>query len=366
MSDVRGETDPGRSDHWSALASSAPFYCGADWLRFADSDGLATSHYLTLDGEAALSAHHTPAEVNGGYLPGRQLSGAGEELALTLGGRRGYLSAPLLAGDDPAPLTELVRAAVKTPPLTRGRWWWPYLTGPDAALVLRATGPWRPRAHLLGADCVLPVPEGGLDGYLAALPAKQRRTNVRRELRRYRDSGLRTVSGRLSEWAEVCGPMLSRTQRKYGHDHSPELMTDLLRRQARYLDDRSVVFVSLDEDDHPVGFCLAYAHGPTLWVRVVGFDYARLRDADEYAELAVHSPLRHCQRWGMTQLHLGTGSYQAKCRRGARLRPLWAVSALGEPESTPALEVDAPGREQALLAEAIETDRRLLEGTREW
>jgi uncharacterized protein len=42
----------------------------------------------------------------------------------------------------------------------------------------------------------------------------------------------------------------------------------------------------------------------------------------------VHAPLRYCYQHGIRRLHLGTESYEAKCRRGARPRPLWAVTSL--------------------------------------
>lgn len=378
--------DPSRLPSWPDLSASRTFYCGADWLRFADSDGLSRSHYLTVPGTAALSAHWAPKEVNGGYLPARMLPGTDGAPALVLGGRRGYLSAPLLerseetAGTDRA-LDLLLGAALEREPQAEGRWWWPYLPGEDAARVLRAFAPRGPlTTRLVGADCVLDVPDGGREEYLAALPAKQRRTNVRREMRRYAESGLRTERGRLSDWAGTLGPMLSQVQHKYGHDHSPAQMTDLLRRQARHLDELSVVFMAFAEDSTvPVAFCLAYRHGDELSVRVVGFDYDRLpgavgtlprpggdssrsgTSAGEYAQLAVHEPVRYCQENGLRRLHLGTGSYEAKCRRGARVRPLWAVASFGAPSGSGITE-QAPGAPSAAdIAPGLpEREARLL------
>ncbi|MBA0052850.1 GNAT family N-acetyltransferase [Streptomyces sp. AJS327] len=339
MSEPRYASDPTELPGWEHLARPHTFYAGAPWLRFADTDGLARSHYLCLPGTAALSAHWTEHEVNGGYLAHRMLPGVPEGPALTLGGRRGYLSAPLAPeppgttgpfSGDGDPLARLVRGALELEPRAGGHWWWPYLTGPDAARVLAATRAWRPHARLIGADCLLEVPDGGLDAYLGTLHSAQRRTHVRREIQRYAGSGLRTEQSHLQPWITQLGPLLSNVQRKYGHDHSPGQMTDLLQRQAEHLDARSVVFLALDpaDPDRPVGFSLAYRHGSELTVRVVGFAYERLRGAGEYAELAVHAPVRYCQEHGLTRLHLGKGSYEAKCRRGAGVRPLWAVSTL--------------------------------------
>jgi hypothetical protein len=104
-----------------------------------------------------------------------------------------------------------------------------------------------------------------------------------------------------------------------------------LRRQAEHLASRAVVFGCFD-GDVVIGFALAYQWGDELALRMVGFDYERLRGAGEYAQLAVHAPLRYCYEQGLRRLHLGTGSYPAKCRRGARIRPLWAVTSLPGPE----------------------------------
>jgi hypothetical protein len=91
------------------------------------------------------------------------------------------------------------------------------------------------------------------------------------------------------------------------------------------------VFACFD-GDMIVGFALGYRWGSELVLRAVGLDYERLSGADEYAQLAVHAPLRYCYQHGLRRLHLGTGSYAAKCRRGARPRPLWAATSLPGPD----------------------------------
>src|SRR5262249_47330848 len=91
---------------WDKLASGRSFYVAADWLRFADTDRVACSHYLgQAIGErlvAALSSHWAPGEIEAGYVAARTLkllSGAPStgDGVLTLGGRRGFLSGVLVA-----------------------------------------------------------------------------------------------------------------------------------------------------------------------------------------------------------------------------------------------------------------------------
>ena len=201
----------------------------------------------------------------------------------------------------------------------------------------------RPGVHLLGADCVIDLAGHTIDDHVAALSTRQRRTNFRREVRRFADSGLviRLVS--LAEHSDRLGPLLAAVQGKYGHRAAPEEFSARLRRQAELLGSRAVVFACFDGADI-VGFALAYQWGGELALRVVGFDYERLPGADEYAQLAVHAPLRYCYQRGFRRLHLGTESYQAKCRRGARARPLWAVTSSPTRLRSPARSAGSPRR----------------------
>jgi hypothetical protein len=334
---------------WDQLASGRSFYVAADWLRFADTDRVARSRYLSLSvgGRlvAALSSHWAPDEIDDGYVAARTLelpSGAPavDNRVLTLGGRRGFLSGVLVAPDTDGSaaaghLAELIRHATRTAGAPSAAWWWPYLISSDVDVVMaagsRLGGPAGPGVHLIGADCVIDVVGRGVDDHVAALATRQRRTNFRREEKRFIDSGLEIRQVSLLEYWPHLGPLLAAVQQKYGHRQSADEMRARLRRQGEHLASRAVVFACFD-GDVIVGFALAYQWGDELALRVVGFDYERLRGADEYAQLAVHAPLRYCYARGLRRLHLGTASYDAKCRRGARPRPLWAVSSLPGPD----------------------------------
>jgi uncharacterized protein len=335
---------------WDELASGRSFYVAADWLRFADTDRVARSEYLGLSigGRlvAALSSHWATDEVDGCYVAARTLelpSGAPsiDGGVLTFGGRRGFLSGVLIAPEidhsaAAGHLAELIRHAMG---MARqgAAWWWPYLISDDVDLVV-AAGPLLGGTaglgvHLIGADCVIEVVGATVDDHVAALPTQQRRTNFRRERQRFIDSGLEIRQINLPDYWPRLGPLMAAVQQKYGHPQSADEMRERLRRQGEHLASRAVVFACFD-DDVIVGFALAYRWGDELALRVVGFDYERLLGAEEYAQLAIHAPLRYCYEHGLRRLHLGTASYEAKCRRGARARPLWAVTSL--PGSEPA------------------------------
>jgi uncharacterized protein len=366
---------------WDRLASGRSFYLTADWLRFADTDGVASSQYLGLAVGArlvaALSSHWAPGEVDDGYVAARTLELPSEapcigDRVLTLGGRRGFLSGILVApGTNRSAaagyLAELIGHAADAAHRHGAAWWWPYLVASDVDVVMgagdRLDGTARPGVHLVGADCVIDVAGTTVDDHVATLPARQRRTNFRREDKRFADSGLEIRQVSLSEYWHRLGPLLAAVQRKYGHKQSADEMSARLRRQGEHLGSRAVVFACFD-GDVIVGFALAYRWGDELALRVVGFDYERLTGADEYAQLAVHAPLRYCYSLGLRRLHLGIASYAAKCRRGARLRPLWAVTSLpGQDPGSLARRVrqiaaPMPSRESESFTTAVEQSWR--------
>ncbi len=348
--------DPHHLPGWDELAASGSFYVSADWLAYADVVGVPGRYHLAHrpDGvSAAVSAHWSPRE-SPEYDARAVLGDAGaitQEASaradptpegtsrqrnapvLTLGGRRGFRSG-LLLGGPPAEAAGLIPAlvdrAVAEVPATGGRWWWPYLTFPEArrlAGALRESGR-APDVHHLGADCVVDVVGTGPEDQAASLPLRQRRTNLRREIRRFADSGLRLRRVDLTTEADRLAPLLAQVQHKYGHDQSVAELAELLRRQGERLGEHAVTLVCTD-GSRTIGFSLSYRWGDELAVRVVGLDYQGLTGAEEYAHLLFHGPLAHCHELGLRRLHLGTDSWAAKCRRGARLRPLWAVTSEG-------------------------------------
>ncbi|MGW1978078.1 GNAT family N-acetyltransferase [Streptomyces sp. NPDC001889] len=388
MTAIERHGDPGSAAGWDRLAATRSFYLTANWLRFVDADGGAEPHYLSSrrgDGlSAGLVAHWNPDEGHQDYRAPRVLGqprDAGP--MLLLGGRRGFRSDVLLPGVPqgrsavPGPgrateeLAALLGAAAGAVPEAGGRWWWPNLPTDAATEVIAAartlTPGIAPGLHLLRADCTVETVGAGLDDFVGALSPKQRRTNARREIRRFAESGLEVRRMSLSDIWERGAPLLGQVQRKYGHDMSDERLRGFLGRQAEHLDREAVVF-AVHDGGRLIGFSLCYEAGDELALRLIGFDYPRLPGADEYAQLLLYAPLRYCYERGLTRLHLGTSSYDAKCRRGARVRPLWAVTSGGSappgPDGGPsdrigrqlaALTAGLPAREAAALAAEVHT-----------
>ncbi len=150
---------------------------------------------------------------------------------LTLGGRRGFLSGVLVARDlgrdaGAEHLAGLIRHATSTACAQGAAWWWPYLISSEVDVVMaagnRLGGRAGPGVHLVGADCVIDVVGTTVDDHVAALPTRQRRTNFRREEKRFIDSGLEVRRVSLPEYWPHLGPLLAAVRRRdqlpEGHD----------------------------------------------------------------------------------------------------------------------------------------------------
>jgi hypothetical protein len=341
---------------WDEAAAQYTFYACSAWLRFVDSDLNAQPGYAR-NGDTLLIAHANPGETHADYSAGKVLQAdVGERLIL--GGRRGYLSG--LCGDVER-LRSLIEQAMAHAQLDVGAWWWPYLPTSDVVSMLDAGLVSPNDVHLLTLDCIIDIVGSDINEFIDSLPEKQRRTNARRERRKFDESGLKLRILRLSEMYESGAPLLGQIQQKYGNELTPqylEYLTNFLRRQATHLDDQAVVFGAYSADDL-VGFSVGYVFGDEMTIRIAGLDYPNLRAANEYAQLTVHAPLEYCLAHGLRRLHLGTESYEAKCRRGAQARALWAVApgvvqrAAAREETQARLSAALPQYEASALREEL-------------
>ncbi|MFD6566186.1 GNAT family N-acetyltransferase [Micromonospora profundi] len=302
------------------------FYSSPNWLRFVDSDGVGRPAYLAEDG-AGLVAHHAPDEGHPDYRFEILLDRDDDSARLLLGGRRGFCSPVIGSRRSTSALAELIDAALGAFPEVRGTWWWPYLPSEDVPHVVSAarslTGE-TPGIHLVDADCVVQqVPADG--PFASKLATSQNRTNWRREWRRFVESGLELRQVSIAEIVACGPPLLQQVELKYGNKHEEENLRATLGRQARILGEEAVAHAIFD-GSRMIGYSLGYRSGQEFALRSIGLDYGALRNAAEYAVLLVHGPVRFAQENGIESLHLGTRSYEAKCRRGARVRGLWAVA----------------------------------------
>jgi uncharacterized protein len=199
-----------------------------------------------------------------------------------------------------------------------------YLTTSDALAIGRAGV--RALPVLLGADAWLKIPPGGWSAWLASLTSKQRVKKIRKEVRRFREAGYEIKRMPLAECYSKLALAAAATQVKYGHGGSPDDYLAALRRYVDGMGPAAKVAVCSRRGDKPVGFCIYFIWGDTIFLRWCGFDYQRLvNGAAEYFNLLYYSQIEFAAECGARWIHAGIKSAEAKARRGAELRPLWLV-----------------------------------------
>lgn len=319
-------------DEWDRLANGH-FYSTDAWLSFTGAEPGAVSGAVARYRSGRLAGAVPVAELTASPMPlyrwNDLLSSYDLPLlapgGLLVGPRQGYqthflVSEDQQAGPVVADLVEEVRG------LHGGRsdraCVAMYVTTRDALAVRAAGVPAEP--VLLGADAWLQVPPGGWPEWLDSM-RKNRRSKIRKEARRFRDTGYRIVHMPLSECYQQLTVAAAATLAKYGAAGRP---ADYLPALRRYVDGMGgaarVAVCSLPASD-PLAFCIYFVWGDTVFLRWAGFDYRRLVGAAEYFNLLYYDQIERAAQRGLRWIHAGIKSAEAKARRGARLRPLWLV-----------------------------------------
>jgi len=321
---------------WDALAGSC-FYSSSAWLEFCGRDPsgvVGAVHAEAGGGMAAVPVADIGSEPMEYYRWHELLAGYGlpapAPAGLLVGPRRGYQT-HLLASPGVAPqqaagllldrllqLRDEVGAGLPRP----GSCIAMYVTTPDV-IALRRAGV-RTVPVLLDADAWIPVPDGGWNAWLAGLP-RGRRWNARHEAKLFREAGYTVTRTTLLESYSMLAPVWAPNQVRYGHPADVDVLTEKLRVQAEAMGSAAQVLLCRRGDDDPVGFCLFYQWRDTVFMRIAGFDYARLRGVAEYFNVSCYAHVERAPETGIRQIHAGIKSIEAKALRGARLRPLWLL-----------------------------------------
>ncbi len=176
---------------------------------------------------------------------------------------------------------------------------------------------------LAGPNSEIALGFDSFDGYLERLSWSRRRS-ARREMERFRASGLRVSRSRLSACLAELLPLAAQLQRRYGHEAETGALEQEYLAQARWLDDLGTVLLCR-RGDELVGFALWFEWERTLYGRAAGFDYAGVGDSAAYFNLAFYEPIRLAIERGLSRLHLGMASWRAKWLRGASFDPTWSL-----------------------------------------
>jgi len=194
----------------------------------------------------------------------------------------------------------------------------PHVDVRDAELVdlLRARGY---RSHLAAHYAWLPIPPGGWDQFLAEM-SKHRRRRVRLERRALAEA---KVEVHLEPLTKALAPRLGELDcnllRKYGNPASPEHSAGLLSWISEVMGDDAMVSVAR-KDGAIIGFGMVLrsrARGEEQWFgHRAGFDYDAQGKLPLYYDVLYYRVLEAAAREGVSVLHAGIGSVEAKLARG--------------------------------------------------
>ncbi len=335
-------------ESWDSLVGPLGFYSSHAWLRSQERSAAARPTYVVVERAGELLAASPVYEFTSPPAP---LPVAGGASVLRAGPRTGYHNQLLVRQDGErrtrAHVTLLLHALAELA-AERGRsaLLLDHLTSSDLALLavdLEAG------AVLRGAEGVLHNEGGTFASYKRLLGKNARKKE--HEWRRFAEAGFTVDTARLSETLTEVVPLIATTGARYDSALPTEEITRFLTEQARCADDSSVVFRCQDAAGALVGCSVDFRWQDTLYARVAGFDYSRLHNAFEYFNTVYYEPLRYMEAHGLTTLHLGVASLNAKARRAATLHPQWAC-AIPVPLRRGALRQHDPAADRA-LADAI-------------
>lgn len=177
---------------------------------------------------------------------------------------------------------------------------------------------------LTDAEAFIQVSGASLAEHLASVSSRLRQ-RFRREMAMFEHSGLRVECRPLASCLDILARLHHELQQRYGQEWDLDRTERSMRRLADAAPAEALLLLAVDETGHAVGFSLSYPWAGTLYVRVTGYEYERLRSACEYFMLTCYEPLRYSAQAGYKRLHLGLESLEAKMIRGAELEPLWSV-----------------------------------------
>lgn len=336
------------STDWEPVAAQAGLYSSYEWLRLVEQEVPGSCRYLLASDDAglagALPVYLTANDINPYYQPPsvfRAAQPGRDGRFCVAGSRSGYFNQLLLADR----LTEDGRRATIAA-----------LLGELAALskaegqqhsfllylndrgLRQVSGYAENVAPVLSysGDAWLDAPGGCFDDYLVSVSASRRNT-IRREIRRFAEQGLKAVHADPHDQLDLITRFAQLCNEKYEVVEDETELRARFERQCEALGDNCVLFIC-QRGSVPVGMALFYRWGDRLYLRGSGFDHTAAAGGYPYFNVVIYEPLRYCYDNGIRGLHLGTGSHDAKAKRGARIGPLgaFALPAHGATAADPA------------------------------
>lgn len=194
----------------------------------------------------------------------------------------------------------------------------------------------------LSSDMVLPVSWSSFEEYLAWLPGRWRRKNVRAAMRAAEQQGVSVEIARDPGALDLLARLARRTLARHGHRELDLFPPAYLESTVADLGDRASFYVVRSRDGEPLCVVLAFEFDGSLVPWVAGLDYDQLERYEAY-HCFFRAMIEHAIRSGLREIDLGRGSYRFKLRYGCTRRRL--LLALSTPREELRAEVDRWSRD---------------------
>lgn len=321
---------------WDEVAAPAGFYSSAGWLRLVHQPG---THYIAVTQAGTvlgvmscfLAARHgvlppysDPAHLIPGGAPDHDVPADLLYPVLFCGAVRGYSNRLLIrTGLDDTTRKQVLGRLVATVREIGQRdaarlIAFGYLPAAQAKELVDQDR--RLRAIFAESECFA-GPLSSFDDYMATMRS-HRRNQIKRQLRRFAETGLRIEQRRLREVLLPLADLIAAHERHHGVPcTSQEIVDDFHLRISLGLEDRIRIFCAWQGEDL-VGGTLLFVHGRTYYSREFAGDFQVPREAGVYFNCTFYEPMRVAYEDGMTEIHYGLAALDAKVWRGCRIRPL--------------------------------------------
>jgi hypothetical protein len=357
---------------WDTVAAIGGFYGGTTWLRFHEvpagwggelPKNLETIYVVLRDGSETIAVAPCYVANGPGALPSltdiwRQYP-AGESQGYPMvhcGPPRGYAGRLLLRKDlDPAARKAAVSALVAE---VKG-----IAAEHDAKSIAFGHLPSDEARELLACepamaplfthdDCSLAVP-ASFDAYLQSMRHKQR-DNAKLSIRHFEEAGFRLERRPLAGILDGAVPLIGGHERKYGGGVDDAFVRSYVSGCLGRFDERTFCML---KDDRLFGLFVSFYQSGVYYARMMGIDEPAIpKRAAAYTNLLFFE-IREAIREGVTEIHYGRESLEAKVRYGCTVTPRWTVA--GSPSGfTAELRKSLATEVRRLLAE----DERVLRG----
>jgi hypothetical protein len=168
----------------------------------------------------------------------------------------------------------------------------------------------------------LDIQWSSLEEYVGSLEKKVRK-NVRREMKRCRESGVTIEEESLTvDYATILSNLYSNLNLKYHTEEENPFATSFFRNLAEYAGDKTRLFVAR-KIDRITGFSLSLKHRDILDVLFYGFEANTQSKTDfTYFNLIYYAPIDLAIKEGIRRINYHTTMDEVKLKRGCNLEQL--------------------------------------------